>query len=156
MYSLVALNVTKATKTLNTLDASNISTFLKSQHDVQKRTFYLFGDHCQHVQFDPELSEGIEFDSIMFSKETQAFWFDSYGTMQKIEFAPLPQDHSTVDVCLKFELYANRSTSPLVIQSDKFYYHSYFDKPQMFNTIQEAKEAIKRKDINPDNLRLYR
>lgn len=153
---MVSLNISKASKTLPSLDASNLSSFLKSQLDEPKRTFYLYGDLCQHVKFVPELSEDIVLDSIAFSQKTKAFWFDNYGTLQELNFAPMIKDNSTLRVCLKFDLFKNQSTSALIIKSDRFYYHSFFEEPKSFESLQEAKEHIKRLDINPENLRLYR
>lgn len=157
MYGLVSLNVNKEQKTLSYLDASNLSAFLKSQKDVKERSFYLYGNNCQHVAFKPPLAEDIKIDEIRFSKKTKAFWFDNYGTLQEKEFAPIKYDHFLNKVCLKFDIYENRSTSALVIQSGNFYYYaSFFKKSESFSSLEEARLSIINSKLNPKSLRVYR
>jgi len=157
IYGMVSVSITKATQTLSSLSVKNLAPFLHAQKDTQKRSFYLYGAQCDKVQFDPDLDESITIDEIAFASNSAAFWFDPYGTMQKIDFAPIKTEHFTTSVCLKFDHFMNGSTRPMVIQSGKkFYYHTFFDGIKSFSSLQEASQWIKRTEINPQNLGLYR
>lgn len=155
IYSMVSLSINKAAKTLPSLSASNLADFLRSQTDVAQRTFYLYGNHCNKILFDPNLSDDVLIDKSTFSKNSAAFWFDNYGNIQELEFAPLKLDHFNSPVCLQVERFANGSTSALLIRSGKhFIFHSYFDGTQTFTSLEEASQWLKHKDFNPENLGL--
>ena len=157
LYSMVSLNVSKATTTLSTLSAKNIADFLATQQDTKKRTFYLYGDKCQYAEFEPKLPEEVTVDSIVFSAKTTAYWFDNFGTMQQLAFAPRKKDYFLTPVCLKYEQFANGSHTPIVIQSGKkFYYHSFFNGSKSFSSLEEAAEWIRHTRDNPKNLGLRR
>ncbi len=156
VYSMVTLSTPQATATLPKLSASNLADFLRSVNPKEHQSFYLYGEQCQRIAFEPALDESVAVDTIDFSSDTQAFWFDNYGTMQALSFAPKKDDHFTTKVCLKFEKFANGSTTPMIIQSGKtFYYHAFFEGVQSFETALQAATWIKQTLNNPKNLDLY-
>lgn len=157
LYGMVSLSLNKATTTLPTLSVLNIADFLQAQTDTKERTFYLYGNQCNKVQFKPDLDEDVEIDEIRFTQNSTAFWFDSYGVMQALRFAPIKDEYFTSPVCLRFKNFANRSHTPMVIQSgETFYYHSFFDGLKSFSSLDEAATWIKHTRINPRNLGLLR
>lgn len=157
LYGMVSLTLSKATTTLPTLSALNIADFLHSQNDTKERIFYLYGKQCNKVQFQPNLDESVRIDTINFTQSPTAFWFDNYGNMQVLKFAPIEDEHFTSPVCLRFEHFANGSSKPMVIQDGKkFYYHSFFDGLQTFSSLQAAATWIKHTQSNPKNLGLFR
>ena len=157
MYGMVSMSVTKATTTLPQLTAKNIADFLHAQKDTQERSFYLYGNQCNKVSFVPTLDEAVHLDKISFGKDSAAFWFDNYGSMQKINFPLIKTEYFSEPVCLKFEHFNNGSTSPMVIQSGKkFYYHAFFEGLKSFDSLEAASQWIKHAEINPQNLGLQR
>ena len=155
IYGMVSLSLNKATQTLPTLSASNLADFLRSQSDVTQRTFYLYGTHCNKILFDPNLPDDVLIDKSIFSENSAAFWFDNYGNMQELKFAPLKLEHFSSPVCLKVERFANGSSSALLIRSGKhFIFHSYFEGTQTFSALEEGRQWLEHENINPKNLGL--
>lgn len=155
IYGMVSVNLRQAITTLPSLSASNIVDFLHAQTDQTERTFYLYGAQCDKVLFDPQLPKDVEIDKLTFHQNSTAFWFDTYGTMQQLKFAPLKLEHFSTPVCLKVEHFGNGSSTPMVIRSGKhFIYRSFFEGSQSFTSLEAATQWIQHAKDNPDDLRL--
>ena len=83
---------------------------------------------------------------------------DQYGVLQSIEFAPiLSKDESIENVCFRFSLYPNGSTSNYVVEyQKKFYvYNPYDDEPTVVTTMAEANELFDNEKLLPMEQRDY-
>ncbi len=153
IYSMVTINAGNSTKTVTKLDSTNLRDFMRSQNNGKERSFYLYGEECENAAFIPALDQGIQIDQMLFDKKISAYWLDHYGALKERTFTPLKIEDKSYPVCLKFDLFANGSSSALVIRDgQKFYYSPFFEKSRHFDSLQEAESFLKHQDINPDYL----
>ena len=69
------------------------------------------------------------------------------NNIEKIEFNPIKIKDNIYDVCLKFEIFNNRSSSSFIIKKDKNYYvfHPYFRQTKVFDNIEDATDDLTNK-----------
>jgi len=85
-----------------------------------------------HASLDPYKG------NINFGNDVVVYTMRQGDNLEKEDFGRIDDNK----VCLRFNLYSNKSSSKMVIQNDKgfFYIPSYFDEPQKVATLQEAEE----------------
>ena len=61
-------------------------------------------------------------------------------SLEKVEFNPIKIKDDIYDVCLKFEINNNKSSSSFIIKQNQKYYvfHPYFQETKVFNSEDEA------------------
>lgn len=162
VYSLVATSFTRQSTTAPTLTIENLKMFmlkaLKEDEKVMqaaKRTFYVYGDNCQNVAFKPPI-ETLEFDEVAFSSSIKAYSFDAYATLRQKEFAPLKIDNQRIDVCFAYSVHTNTSSDELIVKQGNEYYYlpAFFGNLKRFDSLDEARKAMLKEEINPNEVEL--
>ena len=152
VYSMVNVSMKNSAKTLSTLSPKTIASVLQSIDDGVDRSFYIYGDECDQAMFIPELDEKIEIGDVFFATDTEVYELDAFGSTQVREFSPLEIEDETFNVCMKFNKYANGSVSHFIYKNGNRFYQNnpYFGKVHISETLDEAKEKMENRSINPD------
>jgi hypothetical protein len=121
--------------------------------ELKSVDFYILGMDCDKTAWlTPEGSVDVEFN-IDIPEDLIPYRFNYYGEMRNFEFQDLMVGERRERVCLKFQLFENETTSSLIIEDrdgDKYYlYRPYFQKPEIFDSLQDAKDALLGEDLNP-------
>ncbi len=89
-------------------------------------------------------------------KDLIFYKFDIYGQLQEFKFLQHREENRVEETCLEFDIFKNGANSSFIVKiekTNKFYlYKPYFAKPSIFNSLEDAKESLIRRDLNPKSL----
>jgi len=141
VYSLV-LGKMNNKKNLNINKLENLKSILL-KYNQSKINLIVF-DKCKRVLINHEEKD---FDSDLF-KDIEVFKVID-GTMQKISFDPLYIKDKVYEVCFRFDIYTNGSSSSYIIKKDDQYivFYPYFKDYEIFKTQDEAIDALENKKL---------
>jgi len=96
-------------------------------------------DGCKRVMIN---NKEIEFDSNLF-KDIEVYSIVE-ARLEKIEFTPLYLKEKFYDVCLRYSIYENKSSSSYIIKKDKKYivFYPYFKDSEVYLNESDAIEAL--------------
>jgi prepilin-type N-terminal cleavage/methylation domain-containing protein len=89
-------------------------------------------------------------------KDLIFYRFDIYGEMKEFKFLSYREKNKVEPVCLEFDIYKNGANSSYIIKIEKtskyYLYSPYFSKPELFNSLEDAKEKFLNRSLNPKTL----
>ena len=125
VYSLV-LNKINNKKRVNTTNLTN----LKSSMLKKNQKLLIVYDKCSKSNLDIDLTlfKGIKVYSLKGE------------VLEKKEFPPIKIKDEIYDVCFKYEIFPNKSSSSFIVKKDDTYFvfHPYFQKIKKFDNEDDA------------------
>jgi len=115
--------------------------------EFKKKAEIICLEPCEECQIYIDNSPTNSFK--LFNSTPEVFKFDEFGNLQKVDFG---KDKNLKNICFKFQLFNNRSSSSFILKSDNKYYVYYpiLQKTQIANSLDKAKELFdKSKLITP-------
>ena len=98
-------------------------------------------------------------DLPLFKTEPVVWVKDRYGQFQQKVFLPLDDpEHGAKDVCFRFKLFRNGSSSSYIVQTDDKHYYifkPYLQPVTVTDTLAEAQKAFDTKSLLPTEQRNY-
>jgi type II secretory pathway pseudopilin PulG len=134
VYSLVLGKLDKKQNlTINKIE--NLKDILSS--NSQSIELIVF-DKCSRVIIN---NKEKDFDKTLF-KDIEVYTVEN-DTLKRVEFAPISINDKIYDVCLKFKIFKNGSSSSFIIKKDEKYivFFPYFKNSEVFTNESDAIEA---------------
>ncbi len=141
VYALVLTGFNKKKVAITRLE--NIKDTLLPMWKKGVRVDLIIYNKCsQSVIFiNNEQQEDIEssLKSKLF-KDITIYKIDSTNDTTKVELAPIIFDKKLYEVCFKFTLFPNGSSSSYIVEQNRRFYifYPYFQDPKIFNSLEEA------------------
>ena len=123
----------------------------------------IFGNECDKAVWTSEnqILDKIENEVKINTKSLETYRFNSYGELEKVEYPKLRDGTGRAEEkCFEFKLFANQSTSSFIVSEEVgerkkkqfFVFRPYFQKVQIFDSLDDAKENYLNEELNPNVL----
>jgi prepilin-type N-terminal cleavage/methylation domain-containing protein len=144
---LVFSEVVQETKKPEKLEPMTLPTTLKRLFDVAEDIEFF----CVSKSTDCYIARGAEIvpyeGNVNFGKNLEVYVVDRDNRLVKLDDFGRIKDHK---ITLRYTLYANRSTSQMILSNDSgvYYLPTYFGEPQEVEDLERAKELWIKEEYN--------
>ncbi len=120
IYGLVINSMKKITNREDSLDFKSLPSFVKTFHH-QNHVAFVCTDNCKTCALYADGEKVKEIDAFMAKERVLRFWrFDADQGMQELRFTPIfDEDDREFDVCFRYEIYEDGSSSEMIIETQK-------------------------------------
>ncbi|CAA6812033.1 MAG: Unknown protein [uncultured Campylobacterales bacterium] len=103
-----------------------------------------------------ELNESIMLNEVKFSdfdENLTSYYIDYEGDILEYEYPSIEIEEQDFDVCFNFRYFKNNSSQKIIVKYFNNYYlfHSFFKDYEIFNTLEDAKNAYISEDRFPQD-----
>ncbi len=112
--------------------------------------FYVYDDCSKSaIIINNELQDKKVDLNIKAFKDIQVYKTDKFADPKKVEFAPVKIDNRIYDVCFKFSIFPNSSSSSYIVHFwDKYYIlYPYMIETKIVSNLKEAVDIFTNQDI---------
>jgi len=152
-YGLVFSSMGKREQAPRALEAGNLKSTLFGQGLYHQRSELFCLDKCQRCYLYRD-GETSKYEGALALDRITAYTMGGSGKLEKLDFGRY-QDHP---VCLRFQLYANGSSSKIVLKSDKgiYFVPAMFGDTLKVASLEEAESLwLRHRELLSDNGELF-
>ncbi len=144
VYGLVINSIKQINDKEAALDFETLPSFLKSFHQRNDVAFVCI-DNCRQCAVYVDGEEHKEVDPFMQEEQALRFWrFDANLGMQELRFTPMfDADDRAFDVCFRYEIFKDGSSSEMVIETQKesYDYRGLNHKVDRYSSLQALESS---------------
>jgi prepilin-type N-terminal cleavage/methylation domain-containing protein len=134
-----------------------LKSFLKKTFPKEKKIVFIKFHDCKKaaVKIDGKYKE---IDGSFIEKDIKVYKIDTDGEKIAVEFPPVAMGEITENVCFRFEIFPNNSSSSYIVKNGEFYYylHPLFEeRNRKFKEFEKAKTFYLKKSLLPVEGKIY-
>ena len=144
IYGLVINSMQKVNDKESALGFESLPSFMKSFHQ-RNRVALICTDNCKACGLYVDGEKVKEVDPFMEEERVLRFWsFNANTGTQELRFTPIfDEDDREFDVCFKYEIFEDGSSSEMIIETEKqsYDYRGLLTPPARYSSLQALEES---------------
>ena len=144
IYGLVINSMKKINDKESALGFESLPAFMKTFHQ-RNRVALICTDNCKTCALYLDGEKLKEIDAFMEKERVLRFWsFDANTGTQELRFTPIfDVDDREFDVCFKYEIFEDGSSSEMIIETQKqsYDYRGLLTPPARYSSLQALEES---------------
>ncbi len=144
IYGLVINSMQKINDKEMSLGFESLPSFMKTFHR-RNHVALICTDNCKACALYVDSEMIKEVDAFMAKEKVLRFWsFDADTGTRELRFTPIfDEDEREFDVCFKYEIFEDGSSSEMIIETQKesYDYRGFFMPPARHSSLQALEES---------------